>query len=563
MIKINKIVDLTSIFLRDSYQNIDIINIDNKKINKKSIYFWMIIILLLALFYISEKIINFLISVGQPIIFLNIYCLVLAILVIFQTILVCTNIFYFSKDLEFVLPLPVKPVELLISKFCTLLCSLYISEIIFGFVPMMIYGMLTHSPIIYYPYILIVFSIFPIFLALIVSIIMMFVMKISKFIRNKEAFQVIMTLILMTFIFAVEYKLMGSIILSGEYAKSIEQEQIVEQLSDFNNRIESSNKYFLVINPCVKILTKPSYTSIIEIAKIMFINLIAFFIFFSIGKVTYLKDILKNAEYINNKKNKKIILKSRCRLKNKSISYIKKEFKMLFKSSMFFMQCVYPVLILLLTLTIISVIVIPKINLALQNEQFIKNIGNNSFDINAVYIMLGIIQLLFMMSPASLTAISREGKSAIFMKYIPISFYKQFIYKGIPQIFINTISLIVVIGIIHYAIPSIGMIYIGMIFILAMLLNIVNSYTMLIVDAFRPKLEWDTEYAVLKQNNNKIFQYVFAILIILLLIYLSKIFKDICLNIALIITGAVFFIILILMNIFIIKIQNKLFKKII
>ena len=44
---------------------------------------------------------------------------------------------------------------------------------------------------------------------------------------------------------------------------------------------------------------------------------------------------------------------------------------------------------------------------------------------------------------------------------------------------------------------------------------------MLIVDLLKPKLDWDTEYAVLKQNNNKIFQYVFTVFIILLLIYLN------------------------------------------
>ena len=130
-IKMKKIIDLTSIFLRDSYQNIDIINTKTYKINKKSVYVWMIAILFLALFFVSDKIIQFLVSRGQAEIFLNVYFLILAILIMFQTILVCTNIFYFSKDLELVLPLPITPVELLIAKFNTLICKLYISEIIF------------------------------------------------------------------------------------------------------------------------------------------------------------------------------------------------------------------------------------------------------------------------------------------------------------------------------------------------------------------------------------------------------------------------------------------------
>ena len=42
---------------------------------------------------------------------------ILGILLIFQTIMLSTNIFYFSKDIENILHLPFKPVEILISKF--------------------------------------------------------------------------------------------------------------------------------------------------------------------------------------------------------------------------------------------------------------------------------------------------------------------------------------------------------------------------------------------------------------------------------------------------------------
>jgi ABC-2 type transport system permease protein len=562
-IKMKKIIDLTSIFLRDSYQNIDIINTKTYKINKKSVYVWMIAILFLALFFVSDKIIQFLVSRGQAEIFLNVYFLILAILMMFQTILVCTNIFYFSKDLELVLPLPITPVELLIAKFNTLICKLYISEIIFGIIPITMYGLLTNASTLFYLYELIVFAIFPIFLALIVSMIMMFVMKISKFIKNKDLFQIIMTLLLMVVLFAVEYKIMGSMITNEQQIETADEQQVLEKIMEFNDKIKESNQYFLVVNPCVQMLTEANLSSILQIVKLFLINFITFILFILIGKITYLKDILKNTAYLTNKNNKKTNLQKKCKARNIRKSYIFKEFKSLFRNPMFFMQCIYPVLIWLITLTIMSSILIPKIELAFSSEEFRETIGEISFDITAVYLILGVIQILFMMSPASLTAISREGKNAMFMKYIPISFYKQFIYKGIPQVFINTISVIVVLGIIHYAIPSIEMMYIFMVFILAMLLNIINSYSMLIVDLLKPKLDWDTEYAVLKQNNNKIFQYVFTVFIILLLIYLNKVLDDVSLVTSISVTGMVFTAVIVIINIFGKIKQNKLFEKII
>ena len=47
------------------------------------------------------------------------------ILMAFQVALASTNIYYFSKDLELVLPLPIKSDELLIAKFNILILNLY------------------------------------------------------------------------------------------------------------------------------------------------------------------------------------------------------------------------------------------------------------------------------------------------------------------------------------------------------------------------------------------------------------------------------------------------------
>lgn len=564
-IKIKKIIDLTTIFLRDSYQNIDIINTKTHKINKKSIFVWMLAILFLAILFLSNNIIKYLVSSGQPEIFLNIYFLLMAILMIFQTILVCTNVFYFSKDLEFVLPLPISPVELLISKFGTIIFKLYISEIMFGGIPIFMYGIRTDASFLFFIYALIVFLLFPVFLALVVSMIMMFVMKISKFIKNKDMFQVIITFLLMGIVLLVEYKVMGNIIVNNTQIESVEDSQVLEEFMKFNNRIKESNKYFLVINPSVDILTKSNMSSILQILKLIVIDLVTFVVFIFIGKQTYLKDILKNTTYLINKSKKKANLNLQKKCKKKSIkkSYIYKEFKSLFRSPMFFMQCVYPVLTWLITIIIMSIIIVPKIETALANQEFRDMIGDLSFDITVVYMILGLMQLLFMTSTASLTAISREGKNAIVMKYIPISFFKQFIYKGTPQIFINNISIIVILGIVNYVMPSLSWNYIISIFILAILLNIINSYSMLLIDLLRPKLNWDTEYAVLKQNNNKIFQYVFTVLIIVLLIYLNKVFENINLDISILFTGAVFMVIALIIIIFSKIKQNELFKRVI
>lgn len=560
--KLKIILKLSDIFLKDSFDNLNIINKKNHKINKKSIFLWMISILVFAIFYISQETIKFLIDKGLSEIFMNIYFFILAIFIIFQTSLVVINLFYFSKDLEYVLPLPIKPTEILISKFISLMCMVYLFEIIFGIIPITIYGIYSNSSALYYFYEIIVLIIFPIFLSAVVSIIMMFVMKISKFVKNKDTFQIGVTFFLVLIMTGFLYGLLGNYIGNNiQLDESQDASSFIEQFAE-NNKIKEASKYFLIINPTTDILLNSNWSSLIEILKIIFIDLISIIIFIFIGKKTYLKDVLINTTFLKTKKTNQAKIERKMKSKKLSNSYIIKEFKTLYRTPMFFIQCIFPVLALTISFSFLIIRIVPEFRGMLQNEDFRNYIGDLSFDITAVYIILGIIQFFFMLSPTSLIAVSKEGKKAYFMKYIPVSLYKQFIYKGIPQIIINLFPTIVLLCVIHFMIPEILIKYILEIFILAILLNIINSYSMLYIDFLNPKINWDTEYEVLKQNKNKIFQYTFTVMIFVLLVFLNSTFEEINLDLAIFITGIIFGIIVLILTILAKRKEKKIFRKI-
>ena len=183
---IKKIKILSNIFIKDYFQNLYIFNKDTKKVNKKSGAVWLAIISALTIGLLSYKIIDFLGQTRQEILFLKIYLPILATVFIFQAILICTNVFYFSKDLEYILPLPIKPIELLIAKFNNVISITYGMELLLLFIPLIIYGILTVKSIFYYFMMIFVLLIFPVFLILIVSTIMLLIMQLTKFIKNKD-----------------------------------------------------------------------------------------------------------------------------------------------------------------------------------------------------------------------------------------------------------------------------------------------------------------------------------------------------------------------------------------
>lgn len=553
-----KIYSLTKVFIKEFYQNLEIFNKQNKKFNKKSILFWLLAIVFFGITYVSYNIINFLVEVGQEEIFLNLYFFMLAILISFQTILVCANIFFFSKDIEKVLHMPLKPVELLLAKLNTLLCMLYISEGICGLVPITLYGLLTNAHFGFYLWEIIILAIFPILLAVSISTIMLLFMRFAKFIKNKDIYQLVITSIMIILFCLIETKIFNGIL------KTTNSEQILQGMNTLSQKAEQVGKYFLTINPSVSILSNPaSIEAIKEIIKIIFYNVIGMAIFITIGKMTYLKDILKNMISDSGKKKKIINIQKDTKCHSIRKAYINKEIKMIIKEPIYFLQCVFPVIIILATIVIILLAVLPAITESLKDESIQQAIQNITFNSEAVCDILIILQVLFSISNISLTAVSREGKNAIFMKYVPIELYKQFIYKNVPQIILNFVVSVVVLGMIWYMIPSISILHLSLVFVISMLISLINSYLMLIVDLRRPNLDWSTEYTVVKKSDNKFFQYAFMIINVLFLMYIAKIFKDINVLVVLLAEIIIFTLLFVILDRCIKKWQNKLFNKII
>ena len=559
--KIKNIFNLTKILFKNSFQNPYIIDPKTNKINKKSIFVWLLVIVTFTISFLSLKVIEKLAEIGQPTLFLEIFFFVVMFIMFFQVILASTNVYFFSKDLEVLLPLPIKSEQLLIAKFNTLLINLYFSELIFVLFPLIIYGICTNAGIIYYFYLILILLIFPILPALFISIITMFSMKLSKFIKNKDLFQIIITLIFIILVFLLELKVGTNFANKVGDTDNLTEEGVIQIFSEYKNKLKNIYNYFLEINPTIYLLENYNkINSIFNLLKIIFIDFLFFILFIFVGKKYYLKNILKNNNnYYLNKLQEKIIEKKSKKI-NKGKSYVKKEFNLLFKNPIFFMQCIFPILILIVSLVIITSTMLPNIRMILTSDLFGGEI-DFSLDLSVVSVVIAIIQLILSVSNISITAISREGKNVNYMKFIPVDFYKQFIYKSLPQIIINSILIFVILILIKFIFPEFNLIYLFLIFIISNLLNIAGSELMVVVDLWRPNLNWKADYEAAK-SNNKLFQYGFSIIIILFIVYFYKIFKDINLMLACCLILFILFIFVFLLNLIIKFNINKLFEKI-
>ena len=547
---INKIKQLTKIFLKEYYKKLNIIK--QNKINKKSTIVWLILIILSSLGYVSYQTIKVLRSTDNPLIFFQIYLPIIFIFMLIEMVITSINILYNSKDIENVIFLPINTLELLISKLNVVLIIIYFSELLFLLAPCLIYGILLNQSINYYFSVIILLALFPMSSILIINIIILLCMKIRKYFKNKENFLIFLATFITTIVIIFFIQNIQKVLTSNDYENT---NSIFEKINLQSIQIDKK----LYIYDYIKILEKEKI--LINFFKIFLINFILYFIFLLIGKNIYLKILLNNIIKLKKNKTQKIE-KIKYKVNQKSIVYIINDIKKIFRNSFFFLEYILKYFFTIVILLILLDKILPIINTSLQNEEIIQEIGIENYKLQITCIFIGIIQFLLMCTKLSVTGFSREGSNAVFYKTLPIDLYKQYKLKNLEQVLINIILTIITLLIIYKNISEISIFYYIYFFVFSIILNFIDSEILLLLDLKKPIINWNEESLVVKDNERKIWTYCLAVLNFLILIYFIKIFKDVSFIHSSLIMILVILLILIMLNIYIKKNINKIFKNI-
>lgn len=567
MEKIKSTINLLKTMLHTSYDTTSLIDDTTNKLNKKSVKLWLLIGVCILVIYLSNSVIGELKDIGVEALFLEVFFLLLQIIVIFQTILLGLNVMYFSEDIENYLYLPISNKKLQFTKFAVVMSIIFGTELIIVIPSLYIYGIkIVENILLYDILVVIVLFLISIFLATLVLVLMIPIMRIFRFIKNKYWYQTIvalvMTLIMITPMTTQLFLKPSNMEVEQNlsyYEENITQE---ENLTDIIGKITKANRYFIVSQLGVEILKENNLNSWINILKLLVLDIIVLIIYFVIGKATYIKDILWSLSIYDKKKKNKVNLNKKCKQKNKMLAFIKNDIADILKNPTFFMHYIYNVIVILSVIIVLSITIIPTIKQSIIENTDVSELSTLSFDFASFSIIIGIIQLVFTVSPISLTGISRYGKNAIFFKYIPIKLTTQFRLKNIPQLTIGIIIMTAILITIHSLFPEINQIYIIYMFVMGMLLNIIYSYILLLIDLKRPQLNNENEISVIQQNDNKLFKYIVTAIICVILWYLQQITKEVQIDIAIYIEIAVFSVILLILEFIINKKKDKLYEKI-
>ena len=485
---------------------------NNKKgsITKVLLYGLLFLYIIAIIGFLCYQLIGSLKSVNQETTFIGLILLMVLGVTVVQTLFSSINLLYFTKDTDSILPLPLKPYQIILARTNVIILVGYVIDFIIGLIPLIIYGIMLNCGIMYYISIILSLILLPILPIILISLLVMIIMSFAKITKNRNRFQLIATLLVIVLTIAL------SIGVSNLEESSITDEQMAEMMMQANGMVNMIKGYFPTLAFSIDAITSSSITeTIVEFAKIIGVTAVSFIIYVLLAQKLYFKGLIGNLYGGSETKNKRVNIENK--KTTLARSYVSKEFKILFRNPIFLVQCILPALIFPILCIVLVVMGIGK-----QDAQELAELTSMLEENKALLLLgiLGVVQFFSMIIYVSATAISRDGENAVFMKYIPVSLYKQYVYKTMPNIIMSIISNVIVLAVARYVI-EISIIDLLILFIVSTIMAVFQSFLLILIDLKRPKLKWSSEYAVVKQNINLIFPMIFAFVNIGLIVLLG------------------------------------------
>lgn len=494
---LNRIKILTKYFLKNSFQ-------DMLRKNKKNTIFiiFMLFICVCTLsaplmfivangydsmrdLGIEKTLIDIILALGSSIsCFLGIYSVM--------------NIFYFSNDVEEILPLPFTGNEIVFSKFITLLINMYFYTAI-TIPSLIVYGIYSNSGLAFYVYMILIFIFQPVIPMILSSLICIILMRFTNLSKHKDGFRMFTGCLSMIFIIAFN--------LFNSNTNVSGTENFLEIISNNSGVLDILGDIFINDKFSSAALINSNST---EGLKYMLLTILTCAILFSIYYVLtgnlYLKGIIGSSESTGKRKD---ILKESSGdkfIRRNSIlkSLVYKDIKIIFRTPQFFINCV-AMIIYMPAIMCISVFRGEGLNwiqsIVSNSEQYGSQVIASAFVLGCLCVMTG---------GAASTALSREGKDISICMYLPIDHKIILKSKILSSLIINGISVLVNIGIfIFIKTPLIMIIFASIASACAVL---IISMIGLYIDFKSPKIEWDNEKDMFKKN--------YSILLIMLAAFL-------------------------------------------
>lgn len=408
------------------------------------------------------------------------------------SIFLIPSIFYFSKDSETLLSLPLPPQTILSAKFSVCLAYEYAFTLIVLAPLFIAYASNTVIGIPYVLLALVIFITLPIYPLVLSSIITMLLMRFVPFFKNRDRFNMIAGILSIVLAFSFSFAMNSGTISEDPNAL------ITMLVAGHNSMISLFSKIFPAIPFAAEALIG---SDVVQLALYILITCAALAVLVILGKWLYFKGAIGFSETKSSRKELSAKEFARVSRHSKVRTYLIKELRLLVRTPVYALNCIG--MCLLMPIMLLVIFMSADADVLLQQLPDITPYLDGMLPY-AVLVGMASGFLFSNLNMISSTAISREGSNLSFMKYIPMSLKQQLQAKVVSGILMSVISMLLTLLCVYFLLPIFPLTWYFAAAAASLITIVLGNYASLALDILHPKLVWEQEAAAVKQNMSGI-----------------------------------------------------------
>lgn len=427
---------------------------------------------------------------GQPDMILTVSLSFAMITILIFGLFYVLGTFYFSKDMESFVPLPLKPYEVIGGKFAVVMINEYLTSMPILLPPIIIYGTGTAQGILYWVKSILLILAVPVLPLTVAALLMMLLMRVVNLRRHKDVLAIVG----------------GIAILVLSIGFSMFMQRIPENADDIQNFFTGQTGLADMIGErfppllwASRSLAERGLEGIGYLVLFLLLCAILFLLLMILSNKVFYKALLAGHEVSRRKKSLTDQQKQKQygRMSGQVKAMMKREWKLLIRTPVYVMNGLVGVI----TGPFIFIIMMVVQGSEPEFAALFAEIANPEV---APYVLLGGLGLMLFTSGMNMvasTALSREGRTLWITKMIPVTARQQVNAKLLISILVSGI------GIVTTALIMLFFMKLPPLWVLgATVVGIMGSLPMtalsLLLDVFHPKLVWNSEQEAMKQNMN-------------------------------------------------------------
>ncbi|MCP5107805.1 MAG: hypothetical protein GY950_30735 [bacterium] len=438
-----------------------------------------------------KEIFNMLNQVNQGHALLTPFILAGQLLVLIFGIFYTLSAFYFSKDLDRLVPLPLEPYKIVLSKYVMVLVNQYLTIGIFVLPMFFYYGILADAGPSYWLRMPVIFLLLPVIPLAVSSLVVIILIRIVNLSKRKEFFMILGVLLLMGI------SLLPQFLKDQPADPSMDESKIVGFLSDEDGLIQMISSKFPPAAWATKGLASGfSSEGAGDLVLFTGVSLLLFLALLVVGQKFFYHSLIGFHEVPAPLK----ITKKGTSLKKISSGFhplkavFLRELRIMNRTPVFLMSGMiglifFPAIILFMSLS------------GNKGGQFISKMLSAGDPMVTILVTAGFMLFCMTNSGAAASTISREGTCFWLSRVIPVPFKTQLKAKFLHSLGVSMVGLL--------GASAVLLIYLKVsmtLFLPALLLALTGTaaYVALgmLIDLSRPLLDWESPQKAIKHNKN-------------------------------------------------------------